>query len=274
MPCGQKKNNNAMSHSQTVTPPLAAIDGTTFRLKTATTNSKTRSQRPRTRFRCGGLVMSPLADKTCSLISGLKPPTIWRRSIAGLRARAPKIREPPPPTVCRASPRRADKGVRPNYLPGHYFRSALLLGLGERRRHIFKSRQVFVDIGFCMLHRDGPLLVPPIRLRHNTTVDHGEPIVPPQVGIDRNPVAVVTNLLRKQHQSAIGTGHSDIALQAGFCDRLPITINQFLAELFNVLVILMSEHFAERGQTGGHRYRVGVIGAPVEDLVLRDEIHD
>ena len=33
-----------MIHSQTVTPPLAAIDGTTFRLKTATTKSNTRSQ--------------------------------------------------------------------------------------------------------------------------------------------------------------------------------------------------------------------------------------
>src|ERR1041384_226147 len=29
------------------------MEGTTFRLKTATTKSRTRSQRPRTRFRCG-----------------------------------------------------------------------------------------------------------------------------------------------------------------------------------------------------------------------------
>src|SRR5271165_4041366 len=38
-----------------VTPPLAAIDGSTFRLKTATTNSSTKSRCPRTRFRCGWL---------------------------------------------------------------------------------------------------------------------------------------------------------------------------------------------------------------------------
>src|SRR5215472_4336283 len=54
MPCGQKKSSTEMIQSHTVTPPFAAIDGTTFRLKTATTNSSIRSQRPRTRFRCGG----------------------------------------------------------------------------------------------------------------------------------------------------------------------------------------------------------------------------
>src|SRR5580698_10349800 len=53
MPCGQKKRASEMIQSQTVTPPLAAIDGTTLRLKTATTKRRTRSQRPRTRRRCG-----------------------------------------------------------------------------------------------------------------------------------------------------------------------------------------------------------------------------
>src|SRR5579862_1719492 len=53
IPCGQKKSSNEMIQSQMVTPPLAAIDGTTLRLKTATTKRRTRSQRPRTRRRCG-----------------------------------------------------------------------------------------------------------------------------------------------------------------------------------------------------------------------------
>ena len=52
-----------MIQSQIVTPPFAAIDGTTFKLQTATTNSKTRSQRPRTRFRWGGLAISVVMDK-------------------------------------------------------------------------------------------------------------------------------------------------------------------------------------------------------------------
>src|SRR5580692_10093301 len=67
MPWGQKKNSKAMIHSQTVTPPLAAIDGTTFRLKTATTKSRTRSKRPRTRFKCGGLASWVSADKSALL---------------------------------------------------------------------------------------------------------------------------------------------------------------------------------------------------------------
>src|SRR5436189_2728493 len=70
MPCGQKNNRIEMIHSQIVTPPFAAIEGTTFRLKTATTNSKTRSQRPRTRFRCGGLAESLAPDKVAPYIKG------------------------------------------------------------------------------------------------------------------------------------------------------------------------------------------------------------
>src|ERR1700742_559850 len=53
MPCGQKNRTREMIQSQTVTPPLAAIEGTTLRLKTATTKRRTRSQRPSTRRRCG-----------------------------------------------------------------------------------------------------------------------------------------------------------------------------------------------------------------------------
>ena len=42
-----------MIQSQMVAPPLAAIDGTTLRLKTATTKRRTRSRRPRARIRWG-----------------------------------------------------------------------------------------------------------------------------------------------------------------------------------------------------------------------------
>src|SRR5438093_912360 len=70
MPCGQKNNRIEMIHSQIVTPPFAAIDGTTFRLKTATTKSSTRSQRPRTRLRCGGLADSVAPDKVAPQIEG------------------------------------------------------------------------------------------------------------------------------------------------------------------------------------------------------------
>src|SRR5437899_4277252 len=53
MPWGQKKRVREMSQSQMVTPPLAAMEGTTLRLKTATTKRRMRSLRPRTRRRWG-----------------------------------------------------------------------------------------------------------------------------------------------------------------------------------------------------------------------------
>src|SRR6266536_5697098 len=62
IPCGQKKSSREMIQSQTVTLPLAAMLGTTFKLKTATTNSNTKSERPSTRLRWGWL--SPVVDKT------------------------------------------------------------------------------------------------------------------------------------------------------------------------------------------------------------------
>ena len=40
IPCGQKNQQQRNDHSQIVTPLLAAIDGTTFRLNTATTNNR------------------------------------------------------------------------------------------------------------------------------------------------------------------------------------------------------------------------------------------
>src|SRR5580698_435734 len=53
MPCGKKKRRREMIQSQMVTPPLAAMEGTTFKLKTATTKRRTRSRRPRARMRWG-----------------------------------------------------------------------------------------------------------------------------------------------------------------------------------------------------------------------------
>src|SRR5713226_146453 len=63
MPCGQKNKTSEMVHNQTVTPPLAAMEGTTLRLKTATTKRRTRSHRPRTRRRRGasGLIGAAIA---------------------------------------------------------------------------------------------------------------------------------------------------------------------------------------------------------------------
>jgi hypothetical protein len=46
-------------------------------------------------------------------------------------------------------------------MPGraHECDTALLLRLSERGRYFFKHREVLVDVCFCVLHGDGPLLV-------------------------------------------------------------------------------------------------------------------
>src|ERR1700731_1399265 len=67
MPCGQKKRRREMIQSQMVTPPLAAMEGTTLRLNTATTNRRTRSRRPRARIRWGWVAGWAVVDKIRSL---------------------------------------------------------------------------------------------------------------------------------------------------------------------------------------------------------------
>src|ERR1700723_580058 len=63
IPCGQKKRRREMIQSQMVTPPLAAIEGTTLRLKTATTNRRTRARRPRARIKWGWATGWAVVDK-------------------------------------------------------------------------------------------------------------------------------------------------------------------------------------------------------------------
>src|SRR6202522_14933 len=132
---------------------------------------------------------------------------------------------------------------------------------------------MLIDVGLRVLYGNGPLLVPPVRLGHHAAVDHGEPVIPPEVDIDRRPVAVVANFFWIEHQRAVGTSLRNVGLQANFRDGFAVAVGEFLAELVHVHVIIAGEDFAERGESGGHRNRIGVVGATVEDLVLRDEVH-
>src|SRR5579863_9377422 len=73
MPWGQKKRTREMIQSQMVTPPLAAMEGTTLRLKTATTKRRTRSRRPRARMRWGWAGWA-VVDK--GLVVGRRPSVV------------------------------------------------------------------------------------------------------------------------------------------------------------------------------------------------------
>src|SRR5271155_2239430 len=163
IPCGQKNNTSEMIQSQTVTPPFAAIDGTTFRLKTATTKSNTRSQRPRTRRKLGAWSVPAMPSALVILVAK----TFSGSSVAG----------------------GADKR-----------HAASRLRFCERGSDFFKYRQMLVDVRFRVLHGNGPLLIPPIRLGQHAAIDHGEPVLPPEVDVDFGPVAIILNFLGVQHQ--------------------------------------------------------------------------
>src|SRR5882762_4827422 len=132
---------------------------------------------------------------------------------------------------------------------------------------------MLVDVSILMLDGDSPLLVPPVRLREHAAIDHGEPVVAPEIDVDFRPVTVVLNLFRIEHQRTVDTSAGDVGLQAGFLDDGAIALGEFFAEIADVNVVLARENFAERRETSSHRHAVRVERAAVEDLVLRDQIH-
>src|SRR5580693_655651 len=132
---------------------------------------------------------------------------------------------------------------------------------------------MFVNVRFGVLNGDGSLFVPPIRLRQYAAIDHGEPVVAPEIDVNFGPVAVIANLLRIEHKSAVDAGAGDIGFQTGLRDDRAIALGELLAEFSYVRVVFAGEDFAEGGQARGHRYAIGVVGAAVEHLVLGDQIH-
>src|ERR1700738_5113457 len=86
-------------------------------------------------------------------------------------------------------------------MPGraHEGDTALLLRVSQRWRNFFKHSEMLVDVRFGVLHRNGPLLVPPVRLRKYSAIHHRKPVVAPQIDIDGSPVTVIANFLRVQH---------------------------------------------------------------------------
>src|SRR5580692_4221874 len=277
MPWGQKKRTREMIHSQMVTPPLAAMDGTTLRLKTATTKRRTRSHRPRTRRRWGasgarvteGAVMTSFDNLALLGWPGLRDGTALecavRFALDGKSRRAAKT------APCATASLPALLGL----VAGGtcYGGAALLLGFGQRGSDFFKHGKVFVDVRFRVLDRDGPLLVPPIWLCEDAAIDHGEPIVAPEVDVDGGPVAIVLDFLGIEHQRAVYARAGDVSLQADLGNDFAIALGEALAQLVGVRVVLAGEHFAERRETRGHGNAIGVVGATVENLMLRDQVH-
>src|SRR2546428_1960453 len=259
MPCGQKKSTSEMIQSQTVTPPLAAMEGTTLRLKTATTKSKTRSHRPSTRRRCGTSCVAG-AVIVASIAKFLLPQDS-RRGIAG-GCENWKAGPKPGLYIVTLVTRRADE-----------CEAAFLLRFRECGRDFLKHDEVLVNVGFRMLNGDGPLLVPPIGLREYPAIDHAEPVVAPEIDIDLGPVAVVLNFLWIQHQGAVDARARNVSLQTGFFDDGAIALGKILAEFADVHIILARQDFTERRQARGHCHTIRVVGAAGEAFVLRNQLH-
>src|SRR5882724_4506025 len=258
MPCGQKKSSKASDQSQTVTPPLAAIVGTTLRLTMATTNSKTRSPWPSTRRRWR--VSGARAAVVISFVKFVRS-LVSHREVAG---------------SCETKKAGPKSGLYMMLLVagGTDKRQApFLLGLGKRGCDFLKRREMLVDVGFRVLHGDSPLFVPPIRLGKHAAIDHGEPVVAPKIDIDLGPVAVVLDFLRIEHQRSVDARAGDVSLQAGFLDDGAIAFGKSLAKFADMGITFARQDFAKGCEARSHGDAVGVVGATVEDFVLRDQIH-
>ena len=70
---GSFQTHQYASHSHTVTPPLAAMEGVTFRLKMATTNNRTRSLRRRTRRRWTSRPVCSAHSPVFSFVNSIPP---------------------------------------------------------------------------------------------------------------------------------------------------------------------------------------------------------
>src|ERR1700751_3733974 len=148
IPCGQKKRIKEMIQSQMVTPPLAAIEGTTLRLKTATTNRSTRSRWPRTRLRCGW-------DSAVF--------TSWVNVL--LRKVSAESRSEPIPRFAARGGQAQNDGwpqvdatgdAKRLVSSGDRHQAAFGLRLSQTGRDFFKHHEVFVDVRFAVLHGNRP----------------------------------------------------------------------------------------------------------------------
>src|SRR5580693_6235256 len=277
IPCGQKNRTSEMIQSQMVTPPLAAIDGTTLRLKTATTKRRTRSQRPRTRRRRGASDVDVAAGEFAA--TGVV--AISFDNVVLPERRRKKSKPDRGELYGRASwgaamlrPYKTLPSSRLVAGGADFGGTALLLGLRQGRGDFFENGEMLGDVGFGVLHRDGPLLVPPVRLSEHAAIDHREPIVAPEIDVDGGPVAIIFDFLWIEHEGAVDAGAGDVGLEADFGDDFAIAVGELFAELVGVSVIFAREDFAERRESCRHCYAIRVVGPAVEDLILRDDVHD
>src|ERR1700733_15158158 len=90
---------------------------------------------------------------------------------------------------------------------------------------------------------DGPLLVPPVGLRHHATVQHAKPVELPEIDIDGVPLTIVTNLVAIEQHGAVCSGAFYVSFQARLLDNLLIAGDEGVAYLADVGVARRGEDF-------------------------------
>src|SRR5271167_4620118 len=110
----------------------------------------------------------------------------------------------------------------------HERNAAFLLRVSKRGGQVCKRGEMLVDVRFGVLHRDGPLFVPPIGLGEHAAVDHAEPKVAPEIDVDGGPVAVIADLVGVKHQSAVDSGACNVSLKASFGDDFAIAVGELV----------------------------------------------
>src|SRR5437870_4488299 len=93
-----------------------------------------------------------------------------------------------------------------------------------------------IDIHVRVGDRNGPLLVPPVRLAEHPAVDHTEPVVLPQVDVDRNPVAIIPQRLGVEHERAVRSDADRISGEPGGGNDLVVSVDQTPVQPGDVLV--------------------------------------
>src|SRR5271154_320397 len=119
----------------------------------------------------------------------------------------------------------------------HERNAAFLLRVSKRGGQVCKRGEMLVDVRFGVLHRDGPLLVPPIGLGEDAAVNHAEPKVAPEIDVDGGPVAVVADFVGVKHQSAVDARSYHVSLEPDLRDDLAIAVGELVAELIDIRIV-------------------------------------
>src|SRR5690349_19184387 len=151
---------------------------------------------------------------------------------------------------------------------------ALLLRMSQSGSYLFERGDMPIYICLCVGHGNSPLLVPPERLREDSAIIHGEPVLFPKVNVDGRPVPIVPHLLGIEHKCAVCSCANAVAHEPSLLNDAVVSSDKPVIHASHMLVSRRRQHFAKSRYSSSHRKRIRVVSAGVKDFVLRDDIHE